>query len=159
MIDTKQVSIRTLQFATLDDALREAERLAAAARAGTCKQLGNWSEGTVFGHLAWWIEAIDRDEIPKPPFFVRLLGPMLKRQLIGGPLPKGFRMPGTATGTRGDEPCDLEVGIERLRKAYARLQTQPLPAKHPVFGAMSRDEWLTLHRRHAELHLAFLEVQ
>lgn len=159
MVDTKNVTIRTLNFASIDDALREAERLAQAAREGRIKQLGNWTPGTVFGHLAWWIEAVDRGDLPKPPFFIRLLGPMMKNKLLNGPLPKGFRLPGVKSGTLGDEPCELETGIERLRKAYARLQNKPMPEKHPVFGKMTREDWLTLHRKHAQLHLAFLEVQ
>ncbi len=159
MVDTKKVVIRELSFSSLDDALREAERLAQAAREGKIKQLGNWTPGTVFGHLAWWIEAIDNDSESKLPFYIRWFGPLMKKSVIYGPIARGYRLPSTKTGTYGDEPCELEVGIERLRKAYARLQNQPLPEKHPVFGAMTRDDWLTLHRKHAQLHLAFLDVQ
>jgi hypothetical protein len=158
-IDPKSVQIRKLSFATISDARAEAQRLAQLAREGKLKQLGNWTPGQTFGHLAWWIEAIDEGKGPTPPWFMKFLGPLIKKQMLKGPLPQGFKMPSSKTGTHGDEPCDLETGIQRLRAAYTRLETKPLPDRHPVFGKTTRDEWLLLHRKHAELHLGYLTVK
>jgi hypothetical protein len=157
-VDTRTVAFRTLSFANVSDALAEAERLATAARAGTLRTTGNWTAGQTIGHLAWWVEAIDEDKGPTPPWFMNIIGPLMKNKILKVPPQRGFKLPGSKTGTYGDEPCELEPAMARLRTAYARLQNKPLPERHPVFGTMSRDEWLRLHCMHAELHLGYLST-
>ena len=56
IIDTKTASRRALHFNTIPDAIAEADRLAAADRAGKLKQLGNWTLGQNLGHLASWVD-------------------------------------------------------------------------------------------------------
>lgn len=157
-VATGKVKIRPLSFATVADCRAEVERLAAAAAQGRVKMLGNWSLGTNFGHVAFFIEAIDEDKGIKTPWFMKLIGPVMKGKMLRGPMPQGVRIPGLKSGTLGDEPCELDVGLARLRRALDRLERGGFPARHPVFGKMSQQEWVTLHLRHAELHLGFAEV-
>ena len=157
IIDTKKVRPRTLNLQTPRQALEEAQRLALLAREDRLVTLGNWSAGQVFAHLAWWVESIDEDKGPKPPWFIKLLGPLMKKKMLTGHLPTGFRLPGSPSGTYGDEPCELEEGLARFAKAMARLERNGFPNRHPVFGSMSGREWVSLHLRHAELHLGFLD--
>src|SRR5215468_5699248 len=54
-VNTKKVTgRRSLRFSTIDDVLADADRIAAADRAGTLKRLGNWTPGTIFTHVANW---------------------------------------------------------------------------------------------------------
>lgn len=158
-VDTRCIRPRQIELHTPAQAIAEATRLAELARAGKLRTMGNWSAGQIFAHLAWWIEAIDENKGPKPPWFMKLIGPMIKKKILHGPLMTGFRIPRSATGTFGDEPCELEEGFARFCQAMQRLDraAPPLPDRHPLFGSMSGKDWLSLHLRHAELHLGFLE--
>src|SRR5687767_4288195 len=51
---TTAVQRRTLRFENIDDALAEAERLAAAEREGRLDRAGKWPLGLTLGHLATW---------------------------------------------------------------------------------------------------------
>lgn len=158
-IDTRTVALRVLKLDSPALVRAELERLELAAQRGALHARGNWTAGTIFNHLAWWVEAIDRPElIPRAPWIVRMLGPLMKGRITRGPLPKGFKIPGTATGTRGDEPTELAAGLARYRGALTRLERADFPARHPLFGAMRTQDWVNLHMRHAEHHLGYLEV-
>lgn len=154
-INTRKVQgRRTLRFSTLQEIRVEAQRLAAAERAGTLKVLGNWTLGQNLGHLALWM-TLPMDKIPPSPWFIRLLGPLIKGRFLKGPIPTGFRMSGVEGGTLGIEPISTEEGLRRLVAAIdeARGFTE---IKHPVFGHMTVAQRIALHCRHAELHLSFL---
>ncbi len=158
-IDTKNVKTRELHFKTLEEALAEVERIAAAERAGTLQRLGNWTTGQVFGHLAYWINLAFDGGGPTPPWFLRLIGPMIKKKILYGNLQRGFRLPGAPEGTYGTEQLSLDEGEKRIKAALHRLIKGTPELPNPVFGTMTRDEWLALHLRHHELHLGFLVPQ
>ena len=46
--------------------------------------------------------------------------------------------------------------LEMLRRAVERTKTQRMSARHPAFGALTHEQWVQLHLRHAELHLSFV---
>ena len=156
-IDTGRVTgRRTLRFNSVEDMLRDAETLAAAERAGTLKRLGNWQLGQTFGHVAAWTD-FPFDGYPKdlqPPWFVKLiLKPMKKKYLTG--LPAGKRIPGQMEGTKATDLMATDAGLERLKKAYTRLQRECPTHESPIFGKLTHAEWIALNLRHAELHFSF----
>lgn len=156
MIDTRQAQRRTLEFDTLDQALADARRCAEADQAGTLHRTGNWTAGQIFGHLAWWIEG-SFDGFPmSPPWFVKLLGPLMRSRALRRPAQMGFRLPGAPDGTYGTEQLSTAEGLARLERAYARLNAAPPSRPNPVFGRMTHDQWKQLHLRHAEGHLSVL---
>ena len=53
-------------------------------------------------------------------------------------------------------PVSFEDGLQSLRQAIHRLQTETQRAPNPVLGPLSIEEWNQLHCRHCELHLSFL---
>ncbi|HLL90831.1 MAG TPA: DUF1569 domain-containing protein, partial [Tepidisphaeraceae bacterium] len=108
-IDTKRVvGRRTLSFATLDEVLADARALAATDRAGRLRPLGNWTVGQTFGHLAAWIDYA-YDGYPAPtPWFIRLLGRLMKPRVLKGTPPPGFRIPGVAGGTYATDPLSTD---------------------------------------------------
>lgn len=147
---------RELSFASVDEILAEAERLAAAP---DVELLGNWSLGQILDHLALAMEkAIDGSD-GKAPLLMRLMlkfvGPSMLRSLEKGSMPSGFKMP---KSLRGDFAPPAEVstedGLEHLRRAVDRWQTESKRAPHVAFGNITPDQHDLVQRRHAEMHLS-----
>src|SRR4051812_43042812 len=92
-IDTAKVTgRRELRFTSIDDALDEADRLVALDRAEKLKCLGNWSCGTVFGHLATWAEFAYTGTPLKPPFVIKLILRTMKKRFIYSPMKVGAKI-------------------------------------------------------------------
>ncbi len=162
MINTKKVSDRRLlRFATLDDAVRDAEALAEAQRRGTLRCVGNWTLGQAVGHVAFWARAPfdGYPAMPQMPWLLRKLLPLFKYGFLNKRLPAGARIPGVPDGTFGVEPLAADEAVAQLRTAFGRLARQSPTAPNPIFGEMTHDEWIKLNLRHAELHLSFLHPE
>jgi hypothetical protein len=150
---TKVTGRRQLHFGSLDDLLADVERLAACRRLQT---LGNWSAGQIFEHLALTMnKSIDGFGWKMPAAVRFLIRLFFKRRTLTRSMSAGFRLPGRAKEML-PPPVDTAVGLDSLRRAIRRAQTEDKRAAHPVFGPMTRAEWDQLHCRHAELHLSFL---
>ena len=155
-IDTSTVKDRrTITFCSLQDVLADAERMSA----GNVKALGNWSAGQIFRHLAKVMDdSIDGSNF-KVAWFIRFLSPMLKKRMLRGPMPPGFKLPDAAAAVLVPEPTSTEEGLAALRAAIARLERDPRRAPNPVFGVLTNEEWTQLHLLHSALHLSFLVPQ
>lgn len=152
---------RKLNFSRPEDAIADARALAAAEAAGKLERLGNWTPGQCFGHVAAFINyAFDGypPEMPTPPWFVVIMVRLFKKRLLKG-FPAGMRLKGVEGGTLGIEPISTAEGLTKLEAAFARLSRSAPTKPNPVFGAMTHDEWLAMHLRHAELHQSFLRVR
>lgn len=160
-INTKQVSDRrTVKLATLDDLAAEADRIAQAEATGAVRPLGNWSPGQNLQHLARFMTCSIDGFGGKPPVWLRLLGRVMRlvfgKKLFLNPPPPGMQLP-------PDLPFvpDAEVGAAgaaaELRAVIDRVKggAKFLPAS-PVLGRLSREQWIELHLRHAEMHLSFV---
>lgn len=158
VIDTKTVTNhRKLRFATLEEAIAEAERLAEAERAGTLKRLGNWTLGQAIGHVAYWGERAHKGYPPKfgPPKFLAWLLKFKKAKYLNDAMPQGIRIPGVAGGTLHTEPMETGAALDSLKAAFARLKSEPPRHANAAFGPMSQHEWIQLNLRHAELHFGY----
>src|SRR5947199_6177722 len=108
-VDTSSVSDRRLlHFTNVDEAIAEAERLAAADRAGTLTQLGNWSLGQALGHLAAWAEYSYTGAPMKVPLPIRLILRLGKKKFLTQPMRAGVKIPRTPGGTLATDPLPLE---------------------------------------------------
>lgn len=158
-VDTRTAPRRPLNFGSIADLRADLDRLERAHAAGTLEATGNWSPGQALGHLATWIgfayTGPPRASIPAAP--IRLMLRMTKRRWLSKTLPAGFRIPRVEGGTFGIEPLEFDEGIRRLRADLMRLESEPPPPRHPLFGRMTHQEWIQLHLRHAELHMGFLK--
>ena len=154
-VDTGKVAgRRKLRFESLDEILREAERLAAAKNV---KQLGNWSLGQVLKHLASAMHMSIDGAKSSPPWFIRLIGPLLKKKVLKE-MSAGFQLPKAAAEELIASPSTTtQDGIVSLRDAVQRMKSNSQRKPHSVFGKMTNAEWDQLHFRHAELHLSFIE--
>lgn len=155
-VDTASVTgCRELRFETVEEAIRDAERLVGAERAGRLRRLGNWTLGQALGHVAAWASYPYEGYPITPPWIVRVLGPLMKKRLLRGPLPRGYRLPGVAGGTYATEALDAGIAVDRYRAALRRLAATPPTRPNPVLGPLTPDEWLRLNLGHAALHQSY----
>jgi Protein of unknown function (DUF1569) len=155
-VNTAKVSARRkLDYKSFDELLADADRLSS----GNVKTLGNWSPGQIFQHLANAFNG-SIDGFPGGfPWFIRAMGRIFKKRLIGGPMPAGMNMPDKIAKAVMPEPTSTDVGLANLHAAVSRLKLAPHRAAHPVFGKVSKEEWNTMHLKHASLHMSFLTTE
>ena len=63
-------------------------------------------------------------------------------------MPTGFRLPVDAEAVAFPDVTP-EEGLDQLREAISRTQTERMISPHPVFGQMTHEEWSRLHMRHS----------
>ncbi len=93
------------------------------------------------------------------PLWLRLIGPLAKKRVLGGPLRPGVNLSSAAEAALWDNGLGFEQGLSDLRSQIERIGkpgNEP-KAAHPIFGRMSVQEWATFHLRHSELHMSFLQ--
>ncbi|HEY2910970.1 MAG TPA: DUF1569 domain-containing protein [Gemmataceae bacterium] len=152
------VARRSLNFASLDDAVADAGRLLAAGY----DRAGQWSLGQCCGHIASWM-GYAMDGFPKPPAPLGMLMWVLRHTVGPGALSRvmksGEIKAGAPTMPQSVPPPspDDAPGVAKLRETVARVHAftgTPLPS--PFFGPMDRDTWVRLNCVHAAHHLSFL---
>lgn len=151
-VDTKRVTgRRKLHYADYPELLADVRALAGRPY----RRLGNWSLGQICQHLAGAVDmAIDGPSF-KLALVLRLVGPLLKKRLLRGPLTPGFKVP-RGGGTLIPKTDDDAAGVAALEKAVGRLDATSQRKPHPLLGRLTREEWDQFELRHAELHLSFL---
>ena len=144
---------RTLRFASVDDAMAEAERLAAS----DVRTSGSYSLGQIFEHLARTFEIVVGERfIPPASLPMRVMSRILKPLALRKAM-TGYKLPSQAQSVLWPtEDLTTEEGIRRLRETYEKFRsTEPLP-KHVFFGNMTRAQHEQLQCRHFECHLGFV---
>ena len=68
----------------------------------------------------------------------------------------GFQLPTSATALLPPADATVEDGLIALREAVDRYQVELPKAPHPFFGKLTREEYVCLSLRHAELHMSFV---
>lgn len=157
-VNTKRVKDRRrLRFENFAAAISDAESLADAERRGTLRATGNWTLGQAIGHVATWARfALDGyPPMPRPPWFLRLIVPLLKGPFLNKGLPAGANIGNLPNGTLGTESMETDLAIRNLREAFGRLDRETPTHPNPFFGELSHEDWLKLNLRHAELHFSF----
>src|ERR1700722_2219244 len=138
---------RTLAFQSLDDVVADAEKLVASP---DTKMLGNWPLAQLLMHLAVAMNnSIDGIQFTAP-WYMRLMGPFLKGGFLKKGLPVGFQLPRDREAGAFPTPSSLPEALEKLQRRVGRLKKEKATARHPVFGALTHEEWVRLHLRHAE---------
>jgi hypothetical protein len=155
-VNTRSVrNRRKVAFASVDQMLADANCIAQADRMGTLVRLGNWTAGQAFGHVAAWMD-YPYDGYPmNPPWFVKVIGRVIKPLVLSRGIPAGGRLPGVAGGTYAVDVVPLEQALAHLHTASERLRTTDPKRSNPVFGSMSHAQWILLNLHHAELHFGF----
>lgn len=162
-VDTRSVPVsgqgaRKLHFADLDEVRAEMMRIANAEREGRIRKLGNWDAGTIFSHLATWID-YSFDGFPSqlnPPWIIRFILKFQKSRFLNKPMPRGVKIPGIKQGTLATEVVGLEEGVRHLGSSLERLKREKPTQRSVLFGEMTHEEWIKGTLRHAELHMSYL---
>jgi hypothetical protein len=152
-VDTKTVQgRRELDFGSLDEVHADAERLVASPNT---RMLGNWPLSQLLTHLATAINGSIDGTSAKAAWFIRLIGPFLKRRILRNGMSPGFKLPKDVEVGFYPAAASPQAGLEQFWRAVGRLQNERMTARHPILGKMTHEEWTRLHLRHAELHLSF----
>lgn len=153
-VDTAHVAgRRQVRYRNHDEVLADVERLAA----GGYRQLGNWSLGQIARHLAAAMNSALDGPAVKAAWPVRMLASLLfKNKVIQGPMKPGFQLPPKFAPSLVPDATADNDGIDILRKAVRRWNTEPQRLPHGFFGALTPDEWEKLMMNHAAMHMSFL---
>lgn len=156
-INTKKVQgRRELSFQNCQEILADVERLAATP---DLQRLGNWTLGQTLYHLEAAMRVSLDGGKTKAPWFMRVIGKLLRNRIQKQRMPAGFKLPPEAHQELiADADVPLADALAAFRTAVERLQREPQRHPHPVFGAFTAEEWERVHCRHAELHLSFFQL-
>jgi hypothetical protein len=152
------VQRRQLRFATLDEAVRDAENLLAKGYEKT----GKWDLTQCCHHLSE-VMTYPLDGFPRLPFPLNVGTWLLRKTVAPGWLRKVLESGVWPTGTPTDQRTVPATGgndaaaVVRLKQAVDRLlgHTGPLHAS-PLFGMLDKETLVKLHRIHTAHHLSFL---
>jgi Protein of unknown function (DUF1569) len=151
-MDTTKAPRRQLCFRGLQELLEDAEKQARQQTPTT----GNWSQGQIFEHVARTMDRSIDGFAWRAPFHFRILGKLIKKKILRHGMTPGFQHRGIAAEHLVPTPTDTAAGLEHLRRAIGRLQTESKRAPHPFLGKLTPAEWEQVHLRHAELHMSFI---
>ncbi len=144
---------RHVHYTTLAELQADAEQLAA----GEYETVGNWTFGQILQHLASGINSsIDGFNFKASWFLRAVVAPLIKNSVLTKPMKAGYQIPKSAGDYLPPPDITTTTALKNLQAAIERLKTETPTAAHPVFGKMASQEWLSLHLRHAELHMSFV---
>ncbi len=161
--NTETAPRRALSFASFQDISAECDRLEAAHLAGKLKANGNWSPGEIFHHLSIFVgNSLDGfPPEPRPPAWLRWIGKtfFLKKALTGATCPPGIKLPDKASFLLPRTGISFDDGLAEYRRQLNRVlrESERMIKPSPLFGELTHDNWIALHRGHAALHLGFLD--
>jgi len=145
---------RDLHFTSVEEILADVEHLAQ----GNVRPLGNWTAGQILKHLAIVMDGSIDGPGFRLPWYVRLLGRMIRKRMLNRPMSAGFRLPSYAAKVLVPPPISFEEGLAAFRHAVHRQQTEAGRKPNAFLGTLTAEEWTRLHCRHAVLHLSFLAL-
>jgi hypothetical protein len=149
---------RELTFATLEEAVRDAENLLARGY----ERAGNWDLAQCCHHLAvlmaWPIDGFPAMSLPRRAAAL-LLKRTVARRWLWKVLDTGVWPTGTPTDERTFSPpsCTDAEAVAMLRQVVQRLLNHAGPFREsPLFGMVDKETLVRLHRIHTAHHLSFL---
>ncbi|HJZ55868.1 MAG TPA: DUF1569 domain-containing protein [Gemmataceae bacterium] len=149
---------RKLTFASLDDAVRDAENLLAKGY----DRAGNWDLAQCCHHLAV-LMTYPIDGFPRLPFPLNMGTWLLRKTIAPGWLKKVLKSGVWPAGTPTDKRTVPTAGgndteaVAGFRQAVERLLAHTGPFQpSPLFGMLDKETLVRMHRIHTAHHLSFL---
>ena len=100
--------------------------------------------------------AVGQHELPKYNFFLKLIGKIVKNQLVKDETPYKKNQP-TDKSFRFSDSRDFTLEKEQLKQCMARFSAAgragQLPGDHPFFGKLTLKQWDRLQYKHLDHHL------
>ncbi len=133
-VDTAKVEgRRKVNYTSLQELLTDAERLSA----GPVKALGNWSPGQIYRHLAISFNGSIDGFTMNFPWYLRLMARLLKKKLISGAMPPGYKLPPEAAKAVMPGPTSTEDGLTDLGAPRSRAWSENHTAPNTRCSAVS----------------------
>ena len=152
--NVKKAERRTLNFASLDDILADAEEVTS----GPHRVTGNWTAAQNIWHVAHTVALSNRGFDFKVPLPMKLIGRTLK--LFGmhtKSIKPGINPPAKVAAAFAPPPdVTLEMALAKLRDEVQHAKSHGMNHPSPLFGSLSNVTWVQVHCRHAELHHGFV---
>ena len=160
--DTRKVAQRRkLQFHTMHEILRDVEQLGAVTSEtgeSICAD-GNWTPAQIVEHVTFFIDgAIDGFDFTAP-LLIRAFARPFKKRILTKPMKPGIKLPANMSVVLPDPETTWEDAVSALRDAVGRIDSgERMTQPSPLLGAMTHEDWVNLHCRHAEMHLSFMHA-
>ena len=148
---------RKLALKDLDAAVADARHLLE----GGYERAGQWDLSQVCGHCAYALNAAIDGFDNKPPLMIKIMAKLLgmkKKMFTTRTIKAGLPAPSSsiAASANGDREVEAKA-VEALATAADRIKNFGGTLQlHPVFGLLTRDEWLEFQTIHTMHHLTFL---
>ncbi len=161
-IDTRHVAPRRkLQLHTLHEILRDVEQLGAVTSEtgeSICAD-GNWTPAQIVEHVTFFLDgAIDGFDFTAP-LLIRVLARPFKNRILTKPLKPGIKLPARMNVVLPDPQTTWEDAVSALRDAVGRIDNgERMTQPSPLLGAMTHEDWVKFHCRHAEMHFSFMHA-
>ena len=160
--NTTSLRRRALRLESVDDLATELDRIVAVHYAGHLHANGNWTPAQILEHLAKLIEFSYEGFPFRASWPLRVVSHVAKwvawKRFVDLAMQPGWSLRGGAAALLPDPWADFDVAAARLRAALWRIRRgDPMRQPSPWEGALTHEQWVYVHLRHAELHLSFLE--
>ncbi|MCB1143467.1 MAG: DUF1569 domain-containing protein [Leptospiraceae bacterium] len=140
--------------------LEETEDYLESLKKRTLVSTGKWSPDQIFSHISDSIEFLFSDSEGAyrfPEVIQATVGRVLFwKMILQGKMDNGLPNP-----IKSGDPIakSLEIELDRLLSLTKRFNYSVGPFnRHPVFGKLTKDEWVQLHLIHCENHFSYLKI-
>ena len=142
-----------LSFKTLDDIARFVEPLPARGATST----GNWSAAQNIDHVAAVVDASIDGFTFSAPFPIRIFATLMRNRFLSKGFNPGIKMPSNVpTAFKPGPETQLDDAVRHLTDSIQRAKDKKMTVVSPIFGALSHDQWIDMHCRHAEMHFSHI---
>lgn len=154
---SKPTLARELKFSTLDDILAEAKQV--AAQPGV-RSRGNWTPAQNLWHVGRFIKAGVEGFPAKVPFFLKLIGPLFKKQFTTKGFSPGIKLSKQAADHMvAPDDTTMQQAMDMIESSVQGAKEKGFLPKNPMMGKMTQQQWVDLHCRHAEMHFGLIELR
>ncbi len=148
-------SRQKLGFRTLDDIARFVEPLPVRGATST----GNWTAAQNIGHIAAVIDASIDGFTFSAPVPIRIFATLMRNRFLSKGFKPGIKMPSNAPAAFKPGPeTQLDDAVKHLIESIQRAKDKKMASVSPIFGALSHDQWVDMHCRHAEMHFSHIQT-
>jgi hypothetical protein len=153
-VETKLITERRrVHYDSFGEFLADAEWQAARH----ARTLGNWTLAQIFDHLTRSLHVAVEGTDSRFAWPARVFLHAIRARFFTRPMKPGFHVPPRLERVlRPTEGLPTEDALQELREAVERFESASQLAVHPAFGKLTREEWMLLTLRHAELHMSFV---